>query len=101
MPVFSLRHAETISQFGGIVVPDYVRERLRAAGDDRDAKTAAAIEVAGQVAQRARELGFPGIYLISSFNRYDVIAGVLEAVDQRIDARAARSPAPPAATGMY
>ena len=80
MPVFSLKHAETISQFGGIVVPDYVLARMREAGNDRDAKTGAAIEIAGAVAERAQALGFSGIYLISSFNRYDVIGGVLEAV---------------------
>ena len=42
------------------------------------ARTEAAIDVAAGVAQRAREVGFPGIYLISSFNRYDVIAGVIQ-----------------------
>jgi methionine synthase / methylenetetrahydrofolate reductase(NADPH) len=78
MPIFSLRHAETVSQFGGIVVPDYVKGRLAEAGEDRDAKSRVATEVAGEVAMRARELGFPGIYLISSFNRYDVIAGAIQ-----------------------
>ncbi len=78
MPIFSLRHAETVSQFGGIVIPDYVMDTLREAGEDRDAKTEAAISIAGDVARRAREIGFPGIYLISSFNRYDVIAAVIE-----------------------
>jgi len=48
------------------------------AGDNRQAKTEAAIEIAGDVARRVKELGFPGIYLISSFNRFDVIAGVIE-----------------------
>ena len=78
MPIFSLRHADTVSQFGGIVIPEYVRERLREAGDDRDARTRTAIEVGGDVARRARELGFPGVYIISSFNRYDVIAGLIQ-----------------------
>jgi homocysteine S-methyltransferase len=77
MPIFSVRHAEVVSQFGGIIVPDYVIERMRAAGEDRTAKTRAAIEIAGAVGRRARELGFPGIYLISSFNRWDVIAGTI------------------------
>lgn len=82
MPIFSLRHAETVSQFGGIVIPDYVRERLAEAGENREARTRVAIEVAGEVAQRAQALGFPGIYLISSFNRYDVIAGALHHMKQ-------------------
>ena len=78
MPIFSLKHAETVSQFGGIIIPDYVKERMAQAGDKRKAKTEAAIEIAGDVARRVKELGFPGIYLISSFNRFDVIAGVIE-----------------------
>ncbi len=82
MPIFSLKHAETVSQFGGIVVPEYVVERMRAAGDDREAKTRAATEIAGDVARRAKELGFPGIYLISSFNRWDVISGAIEHMNQ-------------------
>ncbi|MDQ4077954.1 MAG: homocysteine S-methyltransferase family protein [Chloroflexota bacterium] len=77
MPIFSVRHAEVVSQFGGIVVPEYVIERLQEAGDDRDKKTEAAIEVAGDIAHRAQELGFPGVYIISSFNRFDVIAGLI------------------------
>lgn len=83
MPIFSLRHAETVSQFGGIVIPDYVKERMAAAGEDKAAKTEAAIAISAEVAQRARELGFPGIYLISSFNRYDVIAGVIQRAKQQ------------------
>lgn len=83
MPIFSLRHAETVSQFGGIVIPDYVLERLRAAGDDREARSRAAIEIAGDVAQRAKALGFPGVYLISSFNRFDVIGGTIERMNRQ------------------
>ncbi|MGB0387725.1 MAG: homocysteine S-methyltransferase family protein [Ardenticatenaceae bacterium] len=78
MPIFSLKHAQTVSQFGGIIIPDYVKERMAQAGDNRQAKTQAAIEIAGDVARRVKELGFPGIYIISSFNRFDVIAGVIE-----------------------
>ncbi|HEX8682100.1 MAG TPA: homocysteine S-methyltransferase family protein [Ardenticatenaceae bacterium] len=85
MPIFSLRHAETVSQFGGIVVPDYVKERLAQAGEDRDARTEAAVEIAGDVARRAKELGFPGIYLISSFNRYDVIAGTIRRMNENAE----------------
>ncbi|MBA3533504.1 MAG: homocysteine S-methyltransferase family protein [Ardenticatenales bacterium] len=82
MPIFSLQHAETVSQFGGIVIPEYVKERLASAGTSRAAKTRVAVEIAGEVAQRAKELGFPGIYLISSFNRFDVIAGTLKYVNE-------------------
>lgn len=82
MPIFSLKHAETVSQFGGIIIPDYVKERIAQAGDNRQAKTEAAIEIAGDVARRVKELGFPGIYIISSFNRFDVIAGVIERMNE-------------------
>jgi len=82
MPIFSLKHAETVSQFGGIIIPDYVKERMAQAGDNRQAKTEAAIEIAGDVARRVKELGFPGIYIISSFNRFDVIAGVIERMNE-------------------
>lgn len=82
MPIFSLQHAETVSQFGGIVIPDYVKERMAEAGDNRKAKTEAAIDIAGDVARRVKELGFPGIYIIGSFNRFDVIAGVIERMNE-------------------
>lgn len=80
MPILSPRHAHTVNQFPGIVVPDRVIERLEAAGEDRGERARISIEIAAETARAIREAGFPGLYLITPLNRFDVIRGVLAAV---------------------
>jgi methionine synthase / methylenetetrahydrofolate reductase(NADPH) len=81
MPILSPRHAHTVNQFPGIVVPPSVIERLEAAGEDRKERARISIEIASETARAIRAAGFPGLYLITPLNRFDVIRGVLAAVE--------------------
>lgn len=80
MPILSPNHARTVNRFPGIEVPDPVIERLEAAGEDRAERARLSIEIAAETARAIRAAGFPGIYLITPLNRFDVIRGVLAAV---------------------
>jgi methionine synthase / methylenetetrahydrofolate reductase(NADPH) len=80
MPILSVRHAETVNQFPGIVVPGSVMERLAEAGEDRRERARVSVEIASETARAVREAGFPGIYLITPMNRFDVIQKVLSAI---------------------
>jgi len=80
MPIMSVRHAETVNQFPGIAVPETVIERLRQAGEDRRERAKITTDICSEVAQAIKEAGFPGIYLITTFNRFDVAHEVLSAV---------------------
>jgi homocysteine S-methyltransferase len=81
MPILSPRHAHTVNQFPGIVVPDAVIQRLEAAGEDRAERARISIEIAAETARAIRAAGFPGLYLITPLNRFDVIRGVLAAIE--------------------
>ncbi len=81
MPILSPRHAHTVNQFPGINVPPAVIERLEAAGEDRAERARVSVEVAAETARAVRAAGFPGLYLITPLNRFDVIRGVLAAVE--------------------
>jgi 5,10-methylenetetrahydrofolate reductase len=81
MPILSPRHAETVNRFPGIAVPDRVIERLQAAGEDRAERARLSVEIAAETARAIRAAGFPGLYLITPLNRFDVIRGVLAAVE--------------------
>jgi len=75
MPLHSLRHAEFIrSELSGVVVPDEVRERLRRAGDDALAEGVAIARELVEAAQGRVQ----GVYLMPSFNRFDVVADLVE-----------------------
>jgi homocysteine S-methyltransferase len=77
MPILSAQHARTVNQFPGIIVPDPVIERMETAGEDRIRRAAISVEMASEILQGVREIGFPGVYLITPLNRYDVIRRVL------------------------
>jgi homocysteine S-methyltransferase len=74
MPILSPRHAETVNRFPGIAVPDRVVE-------DRAERARLSVEIAAETARAIRAAGFPGLYLITPLNRFDVIRGVLAAVE--------------------
>ena len=80
MPILSVRHAETVNGFPGIQVPESVINRLAAAGEDRDARARISVEISSEIARNVREAGFPGIYVITPMNRFDVVQQVLNAV---------------------
>ncbi len=77
LPLHSFRHAEFLhNEVPGITIPDAIRTRLRLAGDG-------ALRVGIEMGQelvlgiRAR---YPGVYLMPSFGRFEVVAEVLEAL---------------------
>jgi homocysteine S-methyltransferase len=75
LPLHSQRHAEFIhTELAGVVVPDGVRERMRLAGEQGLEEGKA---IAREVIEAAREM-VQGIYLIPSFNRFDVAAELAE-----------------------
>lgn len=81
MPVLSPNHARTVNRFPGILVPDEVIARLETAGEDRARRAELSVEMASAIARAVREVGFPGVYLITPLNRFDVIRRVLAALD--------------------
>jgi homocysteine S-methyltransferase len=77
LPLHSSRHAEFLhNEVPGITIPDPVRLRLREAGDHA---LRAGIEM-GQELVRSIRARFPGVYLMPSFGRFEVVAEVLDAL---------------------
>ncbi len=75
MPLHSYRHAEFIhNELAGVVVPESIRDRMREAGDRGAAEGAA---IAKEIVAAARG-GVQGVYLIPSFDRYDLAAELVE-----------------------
>ena len=84
MPLHSERHAEFIhNELAGVVVPEAVRQRMREAGSEG---VAAGSAIARELIAKARG-GIQGVYLIPSFNRYEVAAELVE------ELKGARAPA--------
>jgi len=81
MPILSPNHARTVNRFPGINVPEEVIARMETAGEDRARRADLSVEIAGEIARAVRELGFPGIYLITPLNRYDVMRRVLATLE--------------------
>ncbi|MEO8476911.1 MAG: bifunctional homocysteine S-methyltransferase/methylenetetrahydrofolate reductase [Actinomycetota bacterium] len=78
LPPVTSRHAEFLhNEVPGIVIPDPVRERLRAAGDDAWAVSLAAT---AELIAALRGVGVAGLYVMPQFGRYDLAAEVIEAV---------------------
>jgi methionine synthase I (cobalamin-dependent)/5,10-methylenetetrahydrofolate reductase len=77
LPLHSARHAEFLhNEVPGIMVPDPVRARMRAAGDRA---LRAGIEMA-QSLVREVHARYAGAYLMPSFGRFEVVAEVLDAL---------------------
>jgi homocysteine S-methyltransferase len=75
MPLQNDRHAEFIhNELAGVVVPDAIRDRMREAGEQGQAEGAT---IAKEIIAASRG-GIQGIYLIPSFDRYDVAAELVE-----------------------
>jgi homocysteine S-methyltransferase len=75
LPLQSFRHAEFLhNEVPGIVIPPFVLERMREAGaEGRKAGT----EMAQEILQYAHGK-YSGVYLMPSFGRYELCAGVLD-----------------------
>ena len=79
LPLMSSRHAEFIhNELEGVVVPDAIRERMRAAGE---AGADAGLEVAIEQIEEARGLPWvSGVYVMPSFGRYEVAAALVRQI---------------------
>jgi homocysteine S-methyltransferase len=77
LPPLSSRHAEFLhNEVPGIVIPDGLRDRLRAAGGDAWPESLAA---ASSLIAALRDAGVAGLYVMPQFGRYDRAAEVVEA----------------------
>jgi 5,10-methylenetetrahydrofolate reductase len=75
MPLHSDRHAEFIhNELPGVVVPDAIRHRMREAGQDGLSE---GVAIAREIVAAARG-GVQGVYLIPSFNRYDLVEELIQ-----------------------
>ena len=71
IPLHSSRHAEFLhNEVPGITIPDDVRARMRAAGENGREE---GLKLAQELLTAARSM-VQGVYLIPSFGRYDVVA---------------------------
>jgi homocysteine S-methyltransferase len=77
LPLFGVRHAAFLhNEVPGISIPEEYRERLKQAGERAPHEgVRIAIELVEQMRPWAR-----GLYVMPAFNRYDLVAEILEAV---------------------
>jgi homocysteine S-methyltransferase len=77
LPLHSYRHAEFLHiEVPGICVPDAIRARLRAGGDQA---LRAGVEMGQALVAEVRRR-YAGAYLMPSFGRFEVVAEVLDAL---------------------
>lgn len=73
IPLHSSRHAEYLHhEVPGIIIPDQVRERMRAAGEHGHEE---GLLIAQELLAEARSL-IQGVYLMPSYGRYDVVSAL-------------------------
>jgi homocysteine S-methyltransferase len=78
LPLHTARHAEFLhNEVPGVVIPDAVRERLRAADDDAWRE---GVAMATELVATLRADGVAGIYLMPQFGRFDLAAEVVESL---------------------
>jgi homocysteine S-methyltransferase len=77
LPLVSVRHANFLhNEVPGVVIPEEARQRMEKAGDQASREgVALAVELIEQVKTWAA-----GVYLMPQFNRYDLVAEIIEAV---------------------
>jgi homocysteine S-methyltransferase len=77
LPLFNARHAHFLNhEVPGINIPEAMHQRLEMAGEDGLKE---GIHIMVELAQQIKSWG-QGIYLMPQFNRYDVVAEIVEAV---------------------
>ncbi len=79
LPLMSTRHTEFIhNELAGVIIPDAIRERMRAAGE---AGADAGLEIATEQIEEARALDWvSGVYIMPSFGRYEVAAALVRQI---------------------
>jgi len=81
LPLVSGRHAAFLhNEVPGIDIPETVRDRLTAAGDDGDRAWRTGRAMATELAGALRADGAAGIYVMPQFGRYDRAADMVEAI---------------------
>jgi homocysteine S-methyltransferase len=79
LPLYNTRHASFLhNEVPGINIPEEIRQRIRKAGDN-SAKEG--IRIAVEQIQAIKEWG-QGIYLMPPFNRFELAAEIVEAVNK-------------------
>ena len=87
MPLTSTSNAEFLhNEVPGIQLTDTVRDRMRAAGDDREAAINESIAISKELIDTALD-HFQGIYFITPFMRYDLIVTLVEYINGKLAAR--------------
>jgi len=77
LPLFSTRHANFLhNEVPGISIPEALRTRMEAAGD---AGLKEGIQITVGLIEQIKAWG-QGIYIMPQFNRYDVVAEIIEKV---------------------
>jgi len=75
LPLANSRHAEFLhNEVPGMFLPEWVRDRMRKAGEEGGAKEGAAM--ARDLVAVCREKA-AGVYLVPSFGRYDIVAELI------------------------
>ena len=81
LPLVSGRHAAFLhNEVPGIDIPEPVRDRMAAAGDDADRAWQTGRAMATELAAELRADGAAGIYVMPQFGRYDRAADMVEAI---------------------
>lgn len=84
MPLTSTRNAEFLhNEVPGFKLTDEVRERMRAAGDDREKAIEESLAISKELIDTTLE-HFHGIYFVTPFMRYDVIVTLVEYIHQKL-----------------
>lgn len=79
LPLVSVRHANFLHhEVPGIFIPDETRQRIEAAGEDG---TNVGAEVAIELIDRLKAWA-GGVYIMPQFNKFDMIAEIIEAVKE-------------------
>ena len=77
LPLYGARHAEFLhNEVPGILIPDAIREQMRRAGEDGPQE---GVRMARELLAELHNL-VQGVYLMPAFNRFDLVAEVIEAV---------------------
>jgi len=83
MPLTSTKNAEFLhNEVPGIKLTDEVRERMKAAGADRQQSTKESIAISKELIDTALE-HFNGVYLITPFMRYDIVVELVEYIHEK------------------
>ena len=75
LPLVSVRHANFLhNEVPGIFIPDEIRERVEAAGEDG---VKAGVEIAVELIDQLKAWA-GGVYLMPQFHKYDMVAEIVE-----------------------